>query len=413
MAERLIIRLHDEGPVEWLVLDDHHNRIGAIQTGTLDMLTQQAAGRRVIVFVPGIHVTLLHAHLPSQNAQKIAQALPYALEERLAEDIDELHFAAGPAESGGRRGVAVVRRAKMDTWLARLADAGLRADLLLPDTLLLPTVAGEWHVAAEADAVLVRSGALAGFESDKMMAETVVALKLEHMAETERPDTIAIHAADPDNPEIAALATACAAAGIDVPGIDPLPGGTALALAGAGLSATTGFTLLQGDYRPRRDWEQRWRRWRLAAVLAAAWLIIAAAWQGVGYYRMDQQEAQLNKAIATQFRRALPGTHRMVNPRAQLESHLRALRAAAGNGPHNGLLAMLGALGEGIGNQSRLTTLSWHDNVLELQVTTPNVQTLGELRNKLAKKTGLNVQIESANAQGNSVDGRLRMGGTS
>ncbi|HET8552302.1 MAG TPA: type II secretion system protein GspL [Gammaproteobacteria bacterium] len=413
MAERLIIRLKDDGPVEWLVLDDHDNRVGAIQTGDLDSLTPQSAGRRVIVFVPGLHVTLLHAHLPSQNAQKIAQALPYALEERLAEDIDQLHFAAGPAESGGRREVAVVRRAMMDAWLARLAEAGLRADILLPDTLLLPFAAGEWQVAAESGAMLVRTGALAGFESDTALAETVVTLKLEQTAEAERPDTIAIHAADPDDPEVAALATACAAAGTEVPGIDPLPGGTALALAGAGLSTTTGFNLLQGDYRPRRDWEQRWRRWRLAATLAAAWLIVAAAWQGVGYYRMDQQEARLNKAIATQFRRALPGTHRMVNPRAQLESRLRALRAAAGNGPHNGLLAMLGALGEGIGDQSRLTTLSWHDNVLELQVTTPNVQTLGELRNKLAKKTGLNVQIESANAQGNSVDGRLRIGGTS
>lgn len=415
MAERLIIRLHGEpdqpGPVEWLVLDERNNRIGAIQHGELDALVPQATGRRLVVFVPGLHVTLLSAKLPSQNAQKVAQALPFALEERLAEDVDHLHFAAGAADSSGARPVAVVRRSAMDAWLERLSTAGLRADVLLPDMLLLPMAADQWHVAVEGSDVLVRTGPAAGFVGDKALANTIVSLKLAQLDDAHRPETVVIQAADPTDPDVVALAEACAEAGADMPGVEELPGETAASLAGAGLPAADSFNLLQGSYRPRRDWEKRWRRWRLAAVLAGTWLVLAAAWQGVGYYRLYQQDAKLNEAIEAEFHRAMPGARVTADLRGRVQSRLTQLKAASGDGPDNGLLAMLGALGGGIGKSTTLTTLSWHNGVLEIQVTTPNVQTLGELRGRLEKKTGLNVQIESASAKGKTVDGRLRIGG--
>ncbi|HET7371442.1 MAG TPA: type II secretion system protein GspL [Gammaproteobacteria bacterium] len=415
MAERLIIRLHGEpdqsGPVEWLVLDERNNRVGAIQHGELDSLVPQATGRRVIVFVPGMHVTLITAKLPSQNAQKVAQALPFALEERLAEDIDQLHFAAGTADASGVRPVAVVRRSAMDAWLGRLSATGLRADVLVPDMLLLPTAADQWHVAVEGSNVLVRTGPMAGFVGDKTLANTVVPLKLAQLDEADRPEFIVIQAADSADPDVTALAAACAEAGAETPEVEELPAGTAASLAGAGLPAAANFNLLQGPYRPRRDWEKRWRRWRMAAVLAGAWLVIAAAWQGVGYYRLYQQDARLNEAIENVFHQAMPGARVTADLRGRVQSRLTQLQSATGEGPDNGLLAMLGALGGGIGESTTLTTLSWHNGILEIQVTAPNVQTLGELRGQIEKKTGLNVQIESASAKGKTVDGRLRIGG--
>lgn len=128
---------------------------------------------------------------------------------------------------------------------------------------------------------------------------------------------------------------------------------------------------------------------------------------------MHQQEARLNEAIAALFHKAMPDARMTADPRGRLQSRLSQLRAASGNGPHNGLLSMLGALAGGIGTSTQVTTLSWHNGVLDLQVTSPNPQTLGDLRARLASETGLDVQIEQVSAEGKNVNGRLRIGAPS
>jgi general secretion pathway protein L len=410
-VERLVIRLREENsPVEWLVLDERNNRVGAIQSDELDTLAPQAAGRRVIVFVPGARVPFLTVRLPIRNPQKIIQALPFALEEQLAEDVEQLHFAPGAPGPDGARDVAVVARDTMEAWLARLADAAIQADALLPDTLLPPATADGWHVAIERDEVLVRTGPTAGFTGEKSLAAAVVAMKIEQLDAAERPQSMLIQTVDRADTATTELTAIAGEAGLEMPAIEELPDTTALSLAGASLAAIGHFNLLQGPYQPRRDWEQRWRRWRVAAALAAAWVVLAIAWQGVGYYRMHQQEMTLDHHIASVFHRAMPGVNADGDVRGRLQSRLIQLRKATRGGPSNGLLTMLGAL-NGIGDKSRINNLSWHDGVLELELNAPDVHTLDALRDRIQNKTHLDVKIESASAKGKSVDGRLRIEG--
>jgi general secretion pathway protein L len=410
MAERLIIRLREKDEADWLVLDERDNRVGTIQSSGRDALAAQSVGRRVIVLVPGEAVTLVSVKLPSRNAQKVEKALPFALEERLAEDVDQLHFAFGAAAADGSRPVAVVRRTLMDAWLAALTEANVRPDAILPETLAIPTTPDEWHIVVENNRVVVREDQAAGFAADPMTAPDLIALKLKDGDGRADTHSVVVHAAEPTGPTAAAVIDACQSLGGEKPEVDELPGGSGLQLAGAGLASASGMSLLSGAYKPRRGWEQGLRRWRLPATLAAAWLIAAIAWQGVEYYQLHQRRAHLDGAIATQFQQALPGHHRMVNPRAQLTTRLNALKAASGSGPSNGLIGILSALGKGLTDSARVTTLSWHEGVLDVSVTTPDVEALNKLRSQLARQTGRQVKIEQASAKGKNFNGRLRIG---
>ena len=60
----------------------------------------RAAGRRVCVLVPGTDVLLAEPEFPVKAGAKLQQVVPYALEEQLAEDIDDLHFAIGKRAAG-------------------------------------------------------------------------------------------------------------------------------------------------------------------------------------------------------------------------------------------------------------------------------------------------------------------------
>src|SRR5690349_2170785 len=78
------------------------------QQGTLDAILALAAGRRVVLFVPGADVRLATVQVPARAVPRILQAAPYALEDQFAEDVDTLHFAIGTPGSadGGAHPVA-------------------------------------------------------------------------------------------------------------------------------------------------------------------------------------------------------------------------------------------------------------------------------------------------------------------
>jgi general secretion pathway protein L len=97
MADWLLLRLPRAPALfaSWVVVDSHGAPIEAPSSGKLEGAVAAAAGRHVCVLVPGTDVLLLEPELPAKVGTKLAQIVPYALEEQLADDIDDLHFAIG------------------------------------------------------------------------------------------------------------------------------------------------------------------------------------------------------------------------------------------------------------------------------------------------------------------------------
>src|SRR6195256_5203356 len=160
MADWLLLRLPrtPEEPATWLGADARGAPAGPAQAGPLTLAAARAAGRRVCVLVPGADVLLAEPDVPVKAGAKLQQLLPYALEEHLADDIDDLHFAIGRrAGEASRTPVAVVARALLDEWLAMLRASGIEPEAIYADSDLLPRNPGQAVVLLEEDAVCVRS----------------------------------------------------------------------------------------------------------------------------------------------------------------------------------------------------------------------------------------------------------------
>src|SRR6267143_6187059 len=97
---------------------------GAVREGSQRGLEGLAPAEDIIVWTPAAETLLLRARLPTRSSVKIAQALPYALEEQLIEPPESLHFAFAQ-ETDGALAMAMTRRERMENWLAALATAGL------------------------------------------------------------------------------------------------------------------------------------------------------------------------------------------------------------------------------------------------------------------------------------------------
>lgn len=104
---------------------------------------------RTVAVVPGADVLIRWLDLPSGSPAQVAAAALHHLRDDLAAPADRLSAALGPvAATGERRLVAVVGRGLLQTWGDYLASLGLKADVMIPDSLILPEPAEEGALSA-------------------------------------------------------------------------------------------------------------------------------------------------------------------------------------------------------------------------------------------------------------------------
>ena len=98
----------------------------------------EQAPAAVTLVLPAEVCSAVAVNLPTRKARWISQALAYAVEELLAENVDDLHLTHGDALDDGRRRVIAVRRQLLADWLADLQAQGLTIVAIHVDADLLP-----------------------------------------------------------------------------------------------------------------------------------------------------------------------------------------------------------------------------------------------------------------------------------
>ncbi|UWQ23148.1 type II secretion system protein GspL [Jannaschia sp. W003] len=122
---------------------------------------EAAHRRRGALVLPAETVTLLRAELPVRGARRIAQALPFAVEERIAAPLREVHVAHYPLGDGAVL-AAVLARPAMDA-------AAAAGGPVIPETLAIPAPpsgvdgAPAWAVWREGSRAVVRVSDGTGF----------------------------------------------------------------------------------------------------------------------------------------------------------------------------------------------------------------------------------------------------------
>ncbi len=123
------------------------------------------AAARPILLVPAENILTLAVILPLPSHARRLAALPFAIEERIADRADLVHLALGAQAPDGSYLAAVADRGLMAAWVAAAAEAGIADAAIMPDALALPVPdAGRWNVRRESDGrILVRTPEGTGF----------------------------------------------------------------------------------------------------------------------------------------------------------------------------------------------------------------------------------------------------------
>jgi len=379
MTSRLVIRLRNETAASWLWTGkDGVEHFGEIQgVGDISAALPEHPDRVVLV-LPGCEVLSRRVEIPARTELQARAAVGYLLAETLADKTDKQHFALAGRNPDGRRGVAVIARQRLEVHLARLQNAGLDPDLVLPEYLLLDANDEQAVLRQDDERLIVALSAQEGFSLETGLALEILPETLERYG----VDKLRIESGEskapapaggwssklkvthvPAGDEAALLRTM--AARLDHAAVNLRQGSFAhrRGRAGATLNDLSGLAAMAG----------------LLAVMAATWLFLDARHYAAMAERLDARTERL-------LRTTLPGVARIVNPAAQLA----AARAQLEGGGAEGFLDLANKLVSGIASVDgvRLTSLRYADEqtVLRAEISYGNFGDLEPLKAAIAER---------------------------
>ena len=409
MADWLLLRLsrNPAQPATWLIVDPRGNAVGPPQSGPLSLAAPRTAGRRICVLVPGNDVLLAEPEVPVRAGTKLAQVVPYALEEQLAEDIDDLHFAIGKrAADSSRTPVAVVARALLDEWLTLLKSSGIEPEAMYADSDLLPVNPGQSVALLEEDVVVVRppGGSPVTLPADALSE----ALEIAHSSADEGGAGgrgLILYTGPAEWHQHSAQVEALRER-FDGIKIQLLTSGP-LALLAQQLPVSSPINLLQGSYAPTTSRAVGWPAWRVAVMLLIGLVGLHVAGKAAQLTLLKRNEHKLDASISEVFHAALPGEVGSREPRRQMEARLADARAGSSAG---GLLSALEALAQAhnAAPGTALQALSFHEGALEMKISAPDASSLDRVAQSL-KSSGWQANLTSGNVVSSGYEGHIEI----
>lgn len=347
MAETLYIRLGSQADdvIPWLIYSSSSDEIiasGEIASASeLTLLTEKAQQRPVTVFVPSCDVALKQIKVPGKSSRAMRSAVPYMLEEELAQDVEQLFFAYADiekqeADDEANCFVAIVDRALLKSWQQWLADADIFCKKMVPEVLALPVSSKTASVIGLNDQLLIRQGVWQGLTVDSS-TWSVMCHQLFDQAndlandqtnnEEDQADKVLIQAYSPLPYSEQQLS------------VEMMPEELPMALLAQEVNKQP-FNLLQGEFQFKEKHSPVKTAWLWAAGIAVFALLLNVGVKTTQLLNLYAQQEAIEQEIIKSYRSTFPATKnvRISTVKSQLK---RQLAQAGGGDSQTGFLAML------------------------------------------------------------------------
>jgi len=416
VAETLFIRLGSQAhhTIHWLIASGSNNDgtfeiIGSgelVHADQLGALTEKAAQRPVIVIVPNSDVLLKRLTVPAKSNRAMRLAVPYMLEDELAQDVEQLFFAYAELKKDQDNNncfTAIVEHKQMQLWSGWLSAVGIQCQRFIPEVLTLPNVVNEWCAiavgAGEEEQIIVRQDDWQGFTLDLVTWQLKCqAILLEQHAGINRasehftPIKINSYSPLPFTEQL---------------NITQLPEELPLALMAKSYQQSEYFNLLQAEYKVKDSDVKIIKQWFWVAAIALFALGLNFSFKALQLWQINAEKEQVEAQIISQYKKVFPQTKRVRI--STIRSQLKQKLAQLGGSAHRaGFLAMLTKVTPAFTKVPELKPESLKfDNKrqeLRIQAIADNYQIFEQFKMALESE-GLAVKQGAQNNQGSQVTG--------
>jgi general secretion pathway protein L len=362
-----------------------------------------ARGKKVSLLIDSRFTTVMSVTVPSKNRSKQLQAIPYAMEDHLAEDLEDIHFAIGKADSHNRIPVIAIKRSLMQDTLALFSDAGVHIDYMSADCSALPISDNSWSLLLFEQSAIISTSSMDAQSCESENLEVILRALLEQASA--KPAQIKCFCTEADQAQLAFLQQLDSE--ITLQPIKSHP----LEIFASQLEQLPSLNLLQGEFTQKRKSANNWLQpWKYAAIAASLFIALYLGLLSLQSRQLEAENILLSKNIETEFRRAMPEARSLSNMQKRVERHLQELKSAAGRDNSNHFLHLLSSATPALSQASNITINAavFRSNHLDLDISTNSLQNIEQVKSQLLKlpdiKTVLSTTVEK-----DSVNGRLRL----
>ena len=361
-----------------------------LQMRTIAEIRALQENAKTIIVFPTAWCGLYQVELPLLSDSKARVAIPFALEDQIAQPVAHVHFSFDKAHyRNGCYSVVVIDKHLMHEWMAKLSNLDLSYDQITLD----------WFALRPGEAVL-------GDESVVVHAETfqgAVSLDVWANCAHDWAQTLQWQSF----PESAAV---------------PMGSTVSTHLQSRGvwiaerLCKSKTLNLCQGAFQHATSQTQVKKKYQLAGMLAAAWLISFIGIHAGFYLLITHQLQKVDQQIAHSYRAFFPGAQKVISPKVRIAQLLKQNQSG-----HNATLWSLleswslalqaqGVPLEKQNSKSPLTvqTLQFQNQVLTVMFRCDNFSALERIEAFLQKKL-VRVQQISAATENEQVVAKLEL----
>lgn len=391
------IQFHDKDfeHFNWLKLDQTSETINDSGSAHVDELKSICSETtHVTVFLPQKDILLTSAQLPSRANKQQINAIAYAIEEQLADDVENCFFAVTSQQDNDTVPVAVIDQQIMDDCAQLFSRLHINIGQILPLVYLCPW-SGEQAVLASicpiSDGYLIRYGLHEGLYCQASILNQLLSL-LDQQTDSERKKLILFGEVGLTEPTAEGWT------------IDRL---SKIDLLSQIIDSKQVINLRQKQYQSTHQWKAMLKHWQwpVVAMILLGTVVIAG-----NFLDFINQQKVYDELIARQqsvLKRYLPDLETSDQPKKQL------LKVLADNRNSNGGAGFMEMLHEYSQLKTGFTAIDsrkiqYQQSRLVINLQSKDLKSLESFRSKLDNSQYL-VEIENVNINPDETTARLVM----
>jgi len=393
----------DEPPLRWAL-----SARGRVEGGVARLAGIPRAEATCLV-LPVARVAFVRAALPPGPAAKLAKLAPFAIEDAIVSDPEEICATVLDDVRDGERLVAVIDRPWLESVLAGLAAQGIRPVRAIVESSLAAGSQAAWTVVWAGSGGFAVLGGIEAIALDASLdGRPPLALKLaadERRRRGDGPKAVRLLLADgADAPDTGRWAESLHA---------PVAVVGKWAPEEADAAAAVCPNLLPGAGPGRWSGKELLARFKPAAILAVGIFMVHGALTAADWTRLAIEARGLRSDMDAAFRKAFPDAKAVVDPALQMRRNVADLRRAAGEPDATDFVPVLAKVAPALAAAGlRPQSLRYERGELALDLTVAPDDTRERVASRL-QVPGLRVQVERITAGAAGPVATVRIGAAS
>jgi general secretion pathway protein L len=412
MSDTLLIHYNVEQKdhASWALCNDAGELTSKISTGSLADLHTISSNHISIVLLNSQCLHINELQLPTQNMQKMLKAVPYAIEEFIADDIENFHFVVAKAKTAtstnNTTSVIGIDKTTLQAVINQFQQANIFIEKIIPDALCLAANEQQWAALNFEGHSYLQTNKLSGMMVPHDVLPYILDSKLND-ENIDKPEKLLLFC----EAENTSVFESVALDNTTVERINITYNTHPLVVFCGNYKQALALNLLQHDFKPKSKSSGYWKHWRLAITLAASWLLLHIGVTAFQHNQLKEENLVTKNKIEKIYKTAFPKSRKINNPRRQMEQKLKELKNASGNAT-NGLLFMLEESFSGLNQETKdinFKSFTFRNNRLDIGLESKNLQATETLNKKLNTSKTIKSEITASSSEKNIVKGNLRV----